>query len=235
MIEIKALASSSVGNCYHISDGVTPLLLDCGLSFRELQRGLGFSVSAVAACLVSHEHKDHCKAVGDLMRAGVDIYMSEGTRAALGATGHRVRAVRAREQLVVGSWAVLPFETQHDAAEPLGYLLASATCDKLIYLTDSFYCRYRFRGLTHIMLECNYADDILDERVAKGLVDAAARRRIKRSHFSLANVKHFLQANDLSRVQAIWLLHLSGGNSDTARFKREIQELTGRMVFVAET
>jgi hypothetical protein len=63
------------------------------------------------------------------------------------------------------------------------------------------------------------------------------RRVIKKipikSHFSLENVKRFLQANDLSRVQEIWLLHLSDGNSDETRFKREIQELTGKPVIIA--
>ena len=49
----------------------------------------------------------------------------------------------------------------------------------------------------------------------------------------MANVKEFLRANDLSKVEEIHLLHLSDGNSDEARFKREIQELTGRVVMVA--
>ena len=56
---------------------------------------------------------------------------------------------------------------------------------------------------------------------------------VLRSHFSLENVKEFLQANDLSKVQEIWLLHLSDGNSDAERFKREIQELTGKVVYIA--
>ena len=60
----------------------------------------------------------------------------------------------------------------------------------------------------------------------------ALKKRILKSHFSLENVKEFLKANDLSRVQEIWLLHLSDGNSDAERFKREIQELTGKMVFI---
>jgi phosphoribosyl 1,2-cyclic phosphodiesterase len=75
--------------------------------------------------------------------------------------------------------------------------------------------------------------DILQENVAAGLVPTELKNRLMKSHFSLANVKEFLRANDLSRVQEIWLIHLSDGNSDAARFKREIQELTGKMVYVA--
>jgi len=33
--------------------------------------------------------------------------------------------------------------------------------EKVLYLTDTAYCKYRFRGLTHIMVECNHSWDIL--------------------------------------------------------------------------
>ncbi len=233
MIEILPLASGSRGNCYHITDGSTPLLLECGIPFREIQKGLHFRVSEVAGCLVSHEHKDHSKAVQDVMKAGVDCYMSRGTAEALGVAGHRVHIIEARKQFRLGSWTILPFQTQHDAVEPLGFLLANRAGDKLLYATDTYYVRYKFRDLTHILVECNYAADILKANVEAGLVPPALKKRILKSHFSLENVKEFLKANDLSVVQEIWLLHLSDGNSDANRFKREIQELTGKPVYIA--
>lgn len=233
MIDIQVLASGSRGNCYRVTDGSTPLLLECGIPFREIQKGLQFRVSGVAGCLVSHEHKDHSKAVQDVMKAGVDCYMSRGTAEALGVAGHRVHIIEARKQFRLGSWTILPFQTQHDAVEPLGFLLAHRAGDKLLYATDTFYIRYRFQGLTHIMVECNYSLDILKKNVEAGAVPKELKNRILRSHFSLDNVKEFLKTNDLSHVQEIWLLHLSDGNSDAERFKREIQELTGKMVFIA--
>lgn len=233
MIEITPFASGSRGNCYRVSDGSTPLLLECGISFREIQKGLDFRASGVAGCLVSHEHKDHSKAVQDVMKAGVDCYMSRGTAEALGVAGHRVHIIEARKQFRLGSWTILPFQTQHDAVEPLGFLLANRAGDKLLYATDTYYIRYRFQGLTHIMIECNYSLDILKANVETGLVSAELKKRILKSHFSLENVKEFLKANDLSMVREIWLLHLSDGNSDAARFKREVQELTGKPVYIA--
>lgn len=232
MIEITVLASGSKGNCYHITDGRTPLLLECGISFREIQKGLNFRVSEVAGCLITHEHKDHCKAVQDAVKAGIECYMSTGTAEALGANSHRINTIKTKKQFQLGSWTVLPFETQHDAKEPLGFLLANQDGDKLLYATDTYYVRYRFQGLTHIMVECNYAPDILAKNVEDGLVPPALKNRLLQSHFSLENVKEFLKANDLSKVQEIWLLHLSDGNSDAERFKREVQELTGKMVFI---
>ena len=232
-MNITPLASGSSGNAYHVTDGEASLLLECGLPFKKLREALSFNVSTLDGVLVSHEHQDHCKAVSDLMRAGVDIYASKGTIDALGLSGHRARMVRALGQFLVGDdWTVLPFETQHDAAEPLGFLIARGG-DKLLYATDSFYLRYRFEGLTAIMIETNYAADILSENVAAGDVHPALRKRIRRSHMSLSVVKDMLLSNDLSAVKQIWLLHLSNQNSDETRFKKEIQEVTGKPVYIA--
>jgi len=233
MIEITPLASGSRGNCYRVTDGSTPLLLECGIPFREIQKGLHFRVSEIAGCLVSHEHRDHCKAVRDLMKGGIDCYMSQGTVEALEISGHRLHVVKAKQQFRLGSWTVLPFKTHHDAQEPLGFLMANQDGDKLLYATDTYYIRYKFHNLTHIMIECNYSIDILRFNAEAGIIDLAQKNRIIQSHFSLENVKEFLKANDLSRIHEIWLLHLSNDNSDAERFRREIQELTGKMVFIA--
>ena len=228
------LASGSAGNCYLVSDGLTPLLLECGISIKQIRRGLGFGLTNVAACLVSHEHQDHAKAVADVLRAGVEVYTSPGTIKALGLEHHRLRPVRAKETFKVGTWTVRAFETQHDAQEPLGFLLHSrASNERLLYATDTYYIRYKFPGLTHIMVECNYAADILEANVKRGSVPEVLKKRLLTSHFSLDNVKEFLKANDLSQVREIWLLHLSDGNSDEERFKQEVMQLTGKPTYIA--
>lgn len=234
MIEITTLASSSKGNCYRITDGSTQLLLEAGIPFKLIKQGLNFQTSSLSACLVSHSHNDHCKAVPDVMKAGIDCYMSRETAEAIGASGHRVKIIQAQQQFQVGTWAVLPFETQHDCSGSLGFLLANQTGEKLLFATDTYYVKYRFVGLNVIMVECNYAADILAANVETGLVSVEQKNRLIQSHFSLANVKRFLKANDLSQVREIYLLHLSGDNSDADRFKREIQELTGKVVIVAD-
>ena len=233
MIEILPLASGSKGNCYRVTDGNTPLLLECGIPYKEIQRGMRFRVTEISGCLISHEHKDHCKAVQDVMKAGIDCYMSQGTAEALGISGHRAHIVKAKQKFYIDTWAILPFETEHDAAEPLGFLLANSTGDKLLYATDTYYIRYRFQGLTHIMIETNYALDIMNENVGSGELPPEMKKRVLRSHMSLETVKEFLKANDLNKVQEIWLIHLSETNSDELRFKKEIQSLTGKPVYVA--
>lgn len=65
-----------------------------------------------------------------------------------------------------------------------------------------------------------------------GKVPEVLKSRLQKSHFSLGNVKMFLLANDLSQVKEIYLMHLSNGNSDAERFRREIAEVTGRQIIV---
>ena len=209
MIEITTLATGSTGNCYHITDGRSSLLLECGIKFKSIQKALNFKTSNIAGVLVSHEHKDHCKAVQDVAGRGLDIYMSQGTADTIGIQHHRIRPVKCKETFKVGTWTVLPFDVQHDAAEPFGFLIANQDGDKLLFATDTYYIKYKFSGLTHLMIECNYSQVILGENVESGRIPEILMERVMQSHFSLENLLVFLKANDLSRVQEIHLLHLS--------------------------
>jgi phosphoribosyl 1,2-cyclic phosphodiesterase len=231
-MEIKTLASSSTGNAYILSDGHTSLLLECGIPIDKLKKSCNYRLSGILSCLVTHEHKDHSKASKDVMAAGIDLYCSEGTAEAAELSGHRLHIIKAEQQFKIGSWIIKPFSTQHDAKEPLGFLIANGE-DKLLFATDTFYLRYKFKGLTHIMLECNYDLQTLDENIATGYVDERRRSRLLRSHMSLQQCKATLQANDLSRMKEIHLIHLSFKNSDAPRFKREIQQITGKRVYIA--
>jgi len=233
MIEIKTLASGSSGNAYWISDGHTELLLECGIRFKDIQKALDFKTSNLSGCLVSHEHKDHTKGLKDVVRSGIDCYMSQGTIDAEGIEHHRIKTVKAKEQFTIGTWKVLPFDVEHDVNEPLGFLLMNEQGEKLLFATDTYYVRYRFSGLTHIMIECNYSLTILNSNIAAGLTPRFMKRRLIKSHFSLENVVQFLKANDLSKVEEIHLLHLSDTNSNEKEFKSVIQELTGKVVYVS--
>lgn len=178
-------------------------------------------------------HGDHTKAARDLLKAGVDIFASAETIEASGLSGHRANAIIHGKQFQLGTFIILPFELQHDVPNT-GYLLYSiATKEKVAFITDSYYCRYTFTGLNVIMLECNHSYDILDANVAAGVLPVEMKKRLIKSHFSLENVKKFLKSNDLSKLQEIWLIHCSSANSDPERFKIEVQELTGKPVYVA--
>lgn len=234
MLNFHPYASSSKANLYSLDDGESKLLIECGLPIKEVKRCLNFSLSTITGCLLSHSHMDHARSAKDLAKAGVDIYTSQGTIDALGLSGHRIHAIKSGTQFSIGTWSIMPVESQHDAPEPLSFLIANASGEKALFATDTYYLKNRFRGLNLIVVECNYAADILQANVEAGKVQTTMKNRLLKSHFSLANVKEFLKANNLSKVQEIWLIHLSEGNSDEARFKREVQQITGKPVYVAE-
>lgn len=232
-MDIKVLASSSAGNAYRISDGRTSLLLDAGIPIKAIQVGCGFKVTQMDGCFVSHSHKDHSKAARDLAKLGVDIYTSKGTIEACGLSGHRIHAIKALQELTIGTFKVLPFDVQHDAPEPLGFLFTSVeTGEKLLYFTDTYYIKYKFQGLTHIMAECNYDAETLQRSVDAGYIPIELVPRLVKSHMSLEHFLDLLKANDLSKVRQIYLLHLSNNNSDEKRFKEEVQKLTGAEVYI---
>lgn len=232
-MEIKVLASGSSGNAYRISDGKTSLLLDAGIPLKGIQVGCGFKVTQIQGCFVTHNHQDHSKAARDLIKLGIDIYTSQGTIDACGLTGHRVHPLKELQEITVGTFKVLPFDVQHDAPEPLGFIFTSIeTGEKLLYFTDTYYIKYRFQGLTHIMAECNYDKETLQKSVDAGYIPIELVPRLMKSHMSLEHFLDLLKANDLRDVRQIYLLHLSNNNSDEKRFKEEVQKLTGAEVYV---
>lgn len=229
---IKPLASGSKGNAYIVSDGVTTLLLDAGIPIKEIMIGCGFNTSSLAGCLITHSHMDHCKADKELIMLGVPVYMSEGTKTARN-LNHRAYAVSHGKSLVVGSFKVLPFDVEHDAPEPLGFVIESiATKEKLLYFTDTYYLKYKFSGLNYILGECNYSKEAMDRAVDEGRLHVDLAKRLYKSHMSLETFLSFLRANDISKVKEIYLLHMSDTNGEEERFKREVQKLTGVEVYV---
>lgn len=229
-MKLKVLGSGSTGNCYLLQNKNETLILECGLPYRTILKGLNFNLSNVAGCLVTHEHKDHSMASNVLTGKGIDVYASKGTADACELSGHRINHIESEKAIKIGKFIVLPFTVEHDAAEPLGFLIQHSEMGKLLFITDSYYCKYSFNNLDHILIECNYSNEILEQRdMPKSL-----KTRIIKSHFELGNVKDFLRSTDLATVKNIMLIHLSDGNSNAAQFKEEIERLTGKPVYVAD-
>jgi phosphoribosyl 1,2-cyclic phosphodiesterase len=222
-----SLASSSSGNLYTVSDGRSRLLLEAGLPFPKLQKALCFNLNLYSAALITHSHRDHSESAAELCRRGMDVWCSAGTALEIGLEAETERAV-AGQVIRIGSFTVLPFRVVHDTAEPLGYLIGSVTGGKLLFATDTCYLPNRFEGLTEIAVECNHDRKLLME----SSIPDGEKRRIMNTHMEIGTFLDFLRANDLSRVQAIHLLHMSDARGDAEGFKRKVQEETGKVVYV---
>jgi phosphoribosyl 1,2-cyclic phosphodiesterase len=226
---IRALASGSAGNCYYVTDGKTPILIECGLKMAALNRALAFRLSTIEAVLLSHEHMDHAMSAHRLIERGVPLYTGFGTAEFLDLQLCGVHPLRHGEPQHIGTWEVTPFMIHHDAQEPYGFQLRSGG-ETLVYLTDAPFTEFTFSGMTHIMIEANYDLAKLKEAVDTGRLPNEARRRILFTHLSIDNAIAFLKANDLSRVVEIWLIHMSQRNADDADFARRVAAATGKVV-----
>lgn len=217
-MKFEALASSSAGNAYVVSDEETHVLLECGISHSKLQKLSGFSLSEFQACLVTHEHKDHAKSVAELIGRGMAVYMSQGTAEAMETEGAEL--IESMEQFNVGSLDIVPFTTFHDAREPLGFLIKSRMDgDVLAFATDTVNLRYKFPGLNILAIEANYDKNILErcERMPEKV-----RYRITNSHMEIDTLCDYLRSLDLSQCREIHLLHLSDATSHEGHFINKV-------------
>jgi phosphoribosyl 1,2-cyclic phosphodiesterase len=234
-MHLKILGSGSFANGYVLDNGTEALLIEAGVPFLDVKKAVDFDISRIVGALVSHEHADHARHVQQLAAARVAVRMSSGTASALRYEHQRGEAALASGNAVrLGGFTVLPFDTQHDAAEPLGFVINHRETGNVLFATDTYYLRYRFRQLNNIMIECNYRMDILTENVKRGVVSMAQRNRTAHSHMEYATCIEALQANDLSSVNSIVLIHLSNGNSNAAEFQQGVRRATGKNVHVAD-
>jgi phosphoribosyl 1,2-cyclic phosphodiesterase len=227
MLNLKTIASGSKGNCYIIDTENESLLIECGVKYKRILSALHFDLTKVSGCLLSHAHGDHSIAIKDVTKAGIDIYSSQGTFDKLGVKGHRAKIIKAKERYQIGGFSIMPFDTQHDCEEPLGFIIYHLEFGKLLFATDTYYIKYKVPGLNYVMIECNYEKSILESNIKSGVTSDFLRKRLLSSHFSLENVKKFFKANDLSQLRRIYLMHLSDGNSNEELFKTEIEKATG--------
>lgn len=233
-MHIQTIGSGSSGNCYLIKGSATSLLLEAGISYKKMQKAVKFKTSQIKGVLVTHEHLDHAKHVREYMNNGLDVYMTQGTRDALKLdNNYRLKIIKERNAFKVDDFKILPFEAVHDAAEPVGFVIANGD-NKLLYATDTKYIKYQIPGLTHIMLEANHEYEYMMQNVQDGVIHQSLANRIMDSHMSLETAIKYLSKIDTSKLKEVMLIHLSDTNSRRNYFKEKIQGATGVLVTVAK-
>lgn len=236
-MELMVIGSGSKGNGYIIQNDSDAIIIEAGMSMRSYSVGLGFNLKKVAACLVTHEHKDHSGHVTDIVKSGIPTFMSEGTAKSVFGENpiiDRVNFLKSGRLCKIGNWDVLPFDAKHDAAEPLGFLVRHKETGTFLFATDTYYLPCTFKGLNNIMIECNYDKEMVQSNMNSGKVHPSVAKRVLTSHLSVDHCIEALRNNDLSQVNNIVLIHLSGSNSDPIAFKERVHYSTGKNVFVAE-
>ena len=217
VIEVRVLASGSGGNAILISSGQDNLLIDAGLSGKELARRLdvaGHSLSEVSAVVVTHEHIDHIRGVGVLSRRhGIPIYMNRATIERAPASVGEMPTARTfvtGDSMQVGDLKVQTYPLPHDAADPIGLIIQN--CSRRIGIAlDMGYptrlARERLRGSNLLILEFNHDPEML--RQCDRPWEIKQRIMSKRGHMSNEAALELLRDLIHDELRAVVLAHVS--------------------------
>jgi phosphoribosyl 1,2-cyclic phosphodiesterase len=233
------LASGSKGNAIYLADGETRVLVDAGLSGREIERRMEARQLAAAdldAILVTHEHADHIQGVGVLARRyHIPVYISRRTaQAGSGRLGNIADLVHFRcgTPFHIGALAFHPFTTTHDAADSAGFTVASGNC-KAGIATDlgivTELVKRHLDGCQLLVLEANHDDQMLID----GPYPWPLKQRIRgrNGHLSNTQCRDLLGALLHADLKQVILAHLSDNNNTPAQALNTVSEaLQGQAV-----
>lgn len=220
IVKVCILASSSSGNAMFVATSRTRILVDAGLSRREITARLaaiGEEADALDAILITHEHSDHvCGLVALARLAQAPIYMSRMTAPAIpwGEYTPRLECFQAGTTFQVGDIEVNSFTIPHDASDPVGFCLRAEGV-KIGVVTDLGYVpesiKVHLRGTDLLVLESNH--DL--EMLKVGPYPWSVKQRVmsRRGHLSNEVVCDFIK-NDLdTSITTLVLGHLSEHNN----------------------
>lgn len=207
---LTVLGSSSSGNCYLLDVGGEILVIEVGVDVRELQKALNWDYSRVAGCIISHQHRDHAGGLVKVLKnMGLCTFCLREVFSAAGVAGHPfAREVQPLHGFHVGGFRIFPVPVPHDVP-CLAYVIEHDGMGRTFFITDAFMCEYRIPGVAHWMVEANYTDEGLGERVLSGTTPKIVADRVRTTHMSVHTAEQLLAANDLSATEDVLLIHMS--------------------------
>ncbi len=190
---LTVLGSGSRGNALHLEHRGAALLVDAGLSAKQLELRMeetGAAGAQLLGVVLTHEHGDHCAGLKTfLKKRKVPVYASHGTKDALEphvATAEW-RSFEAGTQLEIGAFRVETFPVPHDAAEPIGLRVTAGTTRIGLISDLGFVTRLvveRLKGCAALVLESNYDEAMLREEEKRPW---SVKQRISARHGHLSN------------------------------------------------
>lgn len=223
---ITSLNSGSNGNCYYVGNENEAVLIDAGISCREIEKRmmrLNLSITKIKAVFVSHEHSDHIKGIEVLSKKyQVPVYITAATllHAGLKLDEHLIISFSPHQVITIGSITITPFPKFHDASDPTSF---TVDCNKIkvgIFTDIGSSCKHvikHFQQCHAAFLEANYDEKMLND----GNYPYHLKKRITGGKGHLSNT----EALDLFRkykpafMSHLLLSHLSKNNNDPVLVK----------------
>ncbi|HXG48673.1 MAG TPA: MBL fold metallo-hydrolase [Methylomirabilota bacterium] len=217
-VKFTILASGSSGNCAYLEAGSTRLLIDAGLSGRQIRQRLltiGRTPENLSGILVTHEHSDHVQGLATLAaKLQIPVYCNRLTRDAIAAqiaAPLDFRLFGTGASFEVGEVAVDSFSVPHDAYDPVGFLLHTAA-GRLGFLTDLGHATKlvieRVRSAHVLVLEANHDLKLLQDDLKRPW---SVKQRILSRHGHLSNEAAAQVAEQVvtADLRHLYLGHLS--------------------------
>lgn len=220
-LEICSIASGSNGNCYYIGNDTEAILVDVGISCREMERRMarqGLSMDRVKAIFVSHEHTDHIRGLAVVAnKYQLPVFMTHGTRGAcrLAIPDRLLHPLADLVPIRIGELDVTGFHKYHDAAEPHSFVVRQDALTVGVFTDIGRVCErvsHFFAECDAVFLESNYDEDML----MAGRYPYFLKNRIRGGYGHLSNAEAlelFLQHRS-DRLSHLFLAHLSKDNND---------------------
>lgn len=215
---VSVLSSGSCGNSFLVVRDGSAVLIDAGLSARELERRMslfGVEPSQVEAVALTHEHTDHVRGARRFcLEHELTAYGTRGTLSLTPLEGVDSVVLRAGEQLSVGSFVLRPFSVMHLAAEPVAFRITAgdssvAIASDLGCVTDSIV--KDMSGAKVLMVEANYDEKML----MGGDYPDFLKRTISGKHGHLSNADAGTLSSETAGAETtnLILVHLSKENN----------------------
>ncbi len=220
IVRFCVLASGSSGNAALIATENTRILVDAGLSMRELARRLaeaGEDIARLDAILITHEHSDHVSGLPVLARRlKKPCYLTHLTRPAIewGPGEPVVESFQAGASFAIGDIEVQSFSIPHDAIDPVGFRFEAqgvriAIATDLGYVPESV--KYHLRRTDVLLLEANHDLDMLKVGPYPWSVKQRVMSRV--GHLSNLGMSEYLMQDLDSTTAHVILGHLSQQNN----------------------
>ncbi|MDM8178067.1 MULTISPECIES: MBL fold metallo-hydrolase [Olivibacter] len=217
---VTSINSGSNGNCYYVGNGREAVLIDAGISCREIERRmtrLGLSIPSIKAIFISHEHSDHIKGLCRLsLKYRIPVYINQRTLTATGffIAPELLHLFHASDPIQIGDFQITPFAKYHDAADPYSFVVEGGSIRIGVFTDIGRVCervQHHFSQCHAVFLEANYDDDLLD----RGRYPYFLKNRIRGGYGHLSNkqaLELFLN-HRTDNLSHLFLSHLSKDNN----------------------